>query len=571
MCIIASLLSNAHAITTYHVDSTDQSLRPEVKKNIELYLADFTHPNLDNIAYWKKQLNAQAQQALQALGYYSSTIKIVIDNDKNNVTLDIAMGYPVVITKSTFSIIGPGKNFKPLIDQRNAYPLVVGSKLDHGSYGHVKSVMSDLALANGFFDAKWQSHQITVDPDTQTAQINLVFDTGVRYQFSTINIKKQHASNTLVRAMAPFKSGEYFTNEKISLYNVALNKSRYFTSVQAIPASPNKIEKNIDINVTVINRPRNIVEVSGGFTTDLGERGRLKWVKPWLNRYGHSLESEIKLNKQEQTITNNYKVPHGDPNEDYTNYILGWQHTNNDNNTSNRYKKYSLQWQRHQAISEEWKRILLLKYEREEDDVQADIRNHLIPGVSYIRQRREGGITPYWGDRQYISFEISDKAWGSQSSFYKLSLRSNWLRQINETHQFLLKLEAGYISAKNITQVPISMRYFGGGDNNLRAYDFKSISPLNDQNEARGALTQLLSSIEYSYPVADKWRFAVFHDAGSIGDKFFESQYSDAGVGVRWETPVGLIRLDFAKGLKSSDIEAFDKPFKLSFAIGLDL
>lgn len=564
---------SANDNTQYHITSQDDSLRSEVKKNVILYLNDFSAPDTDNLAYWEKLVKRQVNQALQALGYYDSKINLTIDNStvETKITIDIAMGYPIVIRQSNFQMIGSGASFKPFVTQRNSYPLVVGSKLDHGSYRAAKTAMMDIARAYGFFDAKWLKHKVAVDLETQTANIELSFDTGSRYQFGNINIAQTHASNDIIHAMAPFHMGDNFTSSAIANYNIALNQSRYFTSVQAIPALPNPLTKRIDINVTAVNRPRNIVEVSAGFTSDLGERGRLKWVKPWINRYGHSLESEIKLNQQEQSVTNNYKVPHGDPNLDYTNYVLGWRHTSNFNDTSNRYRKYSLQWQRHQQITDQWKRILLLKYEREKDDTQSATRTHLIPGFSYIRERRIGGITPNWGDRQFVQVEVSDKAWGSQSSFYKLSLRSNWLRQFNKTHQILLKFDAGYINASDINDVPISMRFFAGGDNNLRAYDYNSVSPLDSDNKSRGALTQLLGTIEYSYPVKDKWRLAIFHDVGTVGDKFLENKYSDAGIGIRWETPVGLVRLDFAKGLQSSEVNRFDKPFNISFAIGLDL
>lgn len=571
--LFSLLTSYASASDKYTITSSDDSLRDEVKKNLQLYLLDFESPTPDNIDYWTKQLIKHAEKSLQALGYYNSNIAVEVEvyDDDYDISLDVLMGYPVIISRSNFELIGQGASHHKFIAQRNNYPLVVGSKFDHGSYQRTKSAMTDIALTYGFFDAHWQAHTVVIDSITQTAQISLVFNTGLRYKFGKINIKPEHASNHIVRAMAPFVKGDFFENEKISLYNIALNKSRYFTSVQAIPAKADNKFHRVDINVTVINRPRNIVEISAGITSDLGPRGRLKWVKPWLNRHGHSLTSEMKLNSLEQSITNDYKVPHGDPNDDYTNYVLGWNHTNTKGNTNRQYKKYTLQWQRHQVINDDWKRILLLKYEREDDDNDAQLRNLIIPGISYTRSRRYGGITPYWGDRQFVSLEASNKVWGSTSDFYKLTMRSHWLRQINESHQLLLKFETGYLSASSINDVPTSMRYFGGGDNNLRAYDFKTVSPLDDKGLARGALTQLMGTIEYSYPVFDTWRLAAFYDVGYLGDTFFETKYADAGFGVRWETPVGLVRLDFAKGLNGNDFKDFNRPFKISFAIGLDL
>lgn len=563
--------NEAISSTRYSITSSDQSLRSEVKENLKLYLDDFEPLTDNNISYWKRKLIKQANKSLQALGYYNSklTVSVKSDNENHQVTVDVLMGQPVVITQSEFIIVGNGQTNPMLLKQKGFYSLIIGSKFDHGTYEKTKSDMLQTAHAYGYLDAQWQTHHVIVDLETQTVQISLTFDTGQRYTFGDITIKEQHESNNLVLKMAPFKTGDFFEHEKISLYNIALNTSQYFTSAQAIPEKSNASEYQVNVIVSVINRPNNIIELSGGFSTDLGERASLTWTMPWLNQYGHSLTNEAVINRQEQSITSSYKVPHGNPNEDFTNYIIGWTHS--DNTTNNEYNKYSLQWQRHQAINEDWKRVLLLKFEREDDEDEDNLLNLVIPGISYTRSRRQGGITPYWGDRQFVSLEVSNEAWASTSNFYKISMRSNWLRQFNHTHQFLLKAQVGYINADSIDEVPSSMRFFGGGDNNLRAYDFKSVSPLNSDGDPEGALTQALMTLEYSYPIIDKWRIATFYDVGYIGHKFFDTKYTDAGIGLRWETPVGLVRFDLAQGLNDSDIESFNRPFNFSLAIGLDL
>jgi len=561
--------NEALASTRYSIVSTDDSLRSEAKDNLKLYLDEFEPLTDDNISYWKRKLIKHANTSLQALGYYNNEINVSVEsnNKKNRVIVDVLLGAPIIIDQSNFVLIGHGQADPLLLKQQRLYSLVVGSKFNHGTYKTTKSDMLKTALAYGYLDAQWTTNNVVVDLATQTAQISLIFDTGQRYTFGKVTINKKHESNNLVLKMAPFKTGDFFEREKISLYNIALNASEYFTSAHAIPEKSTTSAFQVDVLISVTNRPNNIVELSAGFSTDLGERGSLTWTKPWLNQYGHSLTTEIVVNTQEQSITSYYKTPHGNPNDDFTNYVIGLTHSDVTNN--NEYNKYSLQWQRHQAIDEYWDRVLLLKFEREEDD--DNLLNLVIPGISYTRSRRLGGITPYWGDRQFISIEASNKTWGSTSEFYKISLRSNWLRQVNNTHQLLLKTEIGYINADIIDDVPTSMRFFGGGDNNLRAYDFKSVSPLDSDGDPEGALTQTLLTIEYSYPIIDKWRIALFYDVGYIGHTFFDTQYADAGLGLRWETPVGPIRFDFAQGLNDSDIERFDRPFNFSFAIGLDL
>jgi len=75
--------------------------------------------------------------------------------------------------------------------------------------------------------------------------------------------------------------------------------------------------------------------------------------------------------------------------------------------------------------------------------------------------------------------------------------------------------------------------------------------------------------LEYSYLIADKWRLATFVDVGTTTNDFSESLKTDVGFGVRWITPVGPIKVDFAFGLTSDDVYSdYDKPFRLSFSIG---
>jgi translocation and assembly module TamA len=70
--------------------------------------------------------------------------------------------------------------------------------------------------------------------------------------------------------------------------------------------------------------------------------------------------------------------------------------------------------------------------------------------------------------------------------------------------------------------------------------------------------------MEYNYKFLPKWRGAVFVDAGNA----FDDQFNDpikvgAGLGVRWSSPVGSIRIDVAAGVSETSV-----PIRLHFFIG---
>lgn len=104
--------------------------------------------------------------------------------------------------------------------------------------------------------------------------------------------------------------------------------------------------------------------------------------------------------------------------------------------------------------------------------------------------------------------------------------------------------------------VPIFERLFLGGANNLRGYDYREAGPKDNIGEPLGGTSSLFGSVEYSFPVIEKVRGAVFYDVGMVSGDMnpppalggpIEGDgeiYSNIGVGLRMFLPIGPIRLD---------------------------
>jgi len=571
-CLLFLTTLNTVLAAQYTLVSSDHSLRGQPKENIKQYLSQLTLKPSDDIGFIKQQVNKQALLAMQAVGYYQGTTDVSIKAADDTIVVDISLGPATLMAQSDLLLIGEGADDPDFLSLKATFPIVVGSKFHHGNFEDNKVRFIQLAQSKGYFSARWLQSDVSIDLVTNSAYLTQTFDSGRRYLFGRTLLPKNHPATALVDAMIPYLVGEAYHSDKLAAFNYALNKSQYFSSAQAIPTAPDSVTGMVDIDVSLIDKPKNIVELSMGYSTDTFERASIKWTKPWINRYGHNLVITSNLSRDERIVTTDYRIPHGDPNIDYTSVVLGWQDIDN---TEQDYEKYSLQWQRHQEVGIDWRRTLFLKYEREYDGINTAATNLVIPGISYSRTRRRGGLDTYWGDRQLLTLEMANKSWGSSNDLIKLSIHSNWLRQYNDKHRVLIKLALGAIDASSIEEVPTSLRFFSGGDDNLRAYDFKSIAPLDSNSDgepvAIGGLFQALASVEYSYPVHQDWRIATFYDIGTTTDDFSQSLKSDAGVGIRWQTVVGPIRLDFAWGLQDHQVAAYDHPFRISFSVGVNL
>ena len=129
----------------------------------------------------------------------------------------------------------------------------------------------------------------------------------------------------------------------------------------------------------------------------------------------------------------------------------------------------------------------------------------------------------------------------------------------------LIRMEAATTIVDGVEELPVSIRFFTGGDQSVRGYQYRSLGALNDLGEVIGGKHLLTGSAEYDFDVRPGWKGAVFVDAGNSFADFANFElYRSAGLGIRWLSPIGPIRADVAKGLD-------DGSFRLHITMGPDL
>jgi outer membrane protein insertion porin family len=99
------------------------------------------------------------------------------------------------------------------------------------------------------------------------------------------------------------------------------------------------------------------------------------------------------------------------------------------------------------------------------------------------------------------------------------------------------------------TRVRIYDRLFLGGSNDLRGFNFRDVSPRDINGEPLGGQSLAAFTIEYTVPIIEKARFAVFYDTGFVNaapwDFSTNHVVSDAGIGLRLDLPIGPLRIDY--------------------------
>lgn len=196
----------------------------------------------------------------------------------------------------------------------------------------------------------------------------------------------------------------------------------------------------------------------------------------------------------------------------------------------------------------------------------------VLVGASLSKVIQNHLTAPTQGYRQYYSLEAGSKSLMSDTDLAiakasfggMISFGDNSYGQ-DRAHQLIGRLEAGYLWARDFERVPYKLRFFAGGDQSIRGYDYQSIAPVNDAGYLMGGQVMAVGSLEYNYEFKEGLRLAMFGDVGGAYDKNFTNDTKiGAGVGVRWASPVGTVRVDIAKGIESGST-----PIRLHFMIGL--
>jgi len=113
--------------------------------------------------------------------------------------------------------------------------------------------------------------------------------------------------------------------------------------------------------------------------------------------------------------------------------------------------------------------------------------------------------------------------------------------------------------------VPIPFRFFTGGDSSVRGYAYQSLGPKDARGNVVGGKHLLAGSIELERAIGTDWGIAAFYDAGNAFDDFGSFQLAQGvGLGVRYYTPVGPIRLDLARQAGVSDPQ-----YRFHFTVGM--
>lgn len=568
----------AHAGVQLVVDGVDDPLKLAVTSGVDI--AQYANREVTE-AQVKRLYNQaidQARSSLEPYGYYEAQVKgeLAPAGSDWRVTLHVTPGPPVTVTAVNLRLDATASAIPAIRRAQRAIENLKGQTLDHGQYDSARDALSGALTANGFLDARLATHRVDVNRGERSAVINLEWQAGPRYRFGAVHFEGSQFKAGFLDRYVPFKSGDYFAQDKLLQLQQALNGADYFSVVNVLPDVDDKNDGVVDVKVELVPAKRTIYTGGPFIGTDTGAGVRGGIERRWVNRSGHKWKNELVLAQHLKTLSTLYSVPLPGPNQRSFNYGATYRDSDTDTSHSKTLEivaNETRQWHG-------WVRTIGLhaldgtftvgQKSGEADNapgVEHGRSNLFYPEVSLSRKSGDNPIFVRNGWSLTLAARSTVGGLLSDASFSQVTADGKWITSFMGRNRFIVRGSVGATWTDNFSDLPPQLRFFAGGDRSVRGYSYQSIGPKNSYGRVIGGKNLLVGSTEVEHYFNRNWGMAAFVDAGNAFSGTDYRPKIGAGLGVRWLSPVGMIRVDVGTPVHNPD----EHGVELHVVIGPDL
>ncbi len=549
--------SVAHAGIVLNVDGVDENLKNAIVASVELSQYAKRDVTAAQVRRLYEKAPDEVRAALRPYGYYEATATGDLKQVGNDwqVTLHVVTGTPVVVTSVKVEMDDEAGKVPVVRRAVRGVDNLKGKTLNDGAYDGARDAVSGALTATGFLDARLVTHTVEVNRAEHSAAVNLKWEAGQRYRYGRIHFKNSQFREDFLDRYVPFKSGDYFSQSQLLELQQALNGADYFAVVNVIPDTDNAKDGTIDIEVELEPAKRTIYTGGPFFGTDTGAGLRGGIEKRWINDRGHKWKNELVLAQRLKTVSTLYQIPMPGPNQRSFNFGANFRDADTVTSQSRTLQLVANEtrlwhgWQRTIGINALSGTFTVGKRGGEGDNAEGLERGRSTLVYPEITLSRKKGDNPTFV-RSGWSLTLTARSTAgpllSDASFSQVMGDVKWIQSFWGRNRLILRGTAGKIWTSAFSDLPPQLRFFAGGDRSVRGYDYQSIGPRNAFNRVIGGEGLLVGSTEVEHYFTRNWGMAAFVDAGNA---FTGTDYSPrvgAGLGVRWLSPVGMIRFDVA-------------------------
>lgn len=218
-------------------------------------------------------------------------------------------------------------------------------------------------------------------------------------------------------------------------------------------------------------------------------------------------------------------------------------------------------------LSYQWKRLAQIDIFGDDTDSSEFEKTYTVGMIQFTQtlDRRNDLLSPMKGYLLRYEAGVASEALLGDTSFFRFTGQATYyqpLREITKERPFVPFLTFNHragviIPYGNTSAVPIPERFFLGGADTVRSFQFDGMAPRDIDGDPLGGQVFLLGNAELQWPLWQALYVAGFMDAGNLSSSLKEFDWADTrfgvGPGLRFYTPIGAIRVDYGYNLVRRD------------------
>jgi outer membrane protein insertion porin family len=403
--------------------------------------------------------------------------------------------------------------------------------------------------------------QLKEDKEKNQVAINYNITKGQKVYFERIIITgNTHTRDNVIRRELGVAEGDLFSSRALRNGNIRLHRLNFFEDVH-LSTEKGATPEQMNLKINVKEKRTGSFSIGAGYSTvdNLMLMGSISEAN--LFGRGQRLELRGTLGGSSTRYTLSFTEPWlfdkpisagadiYDWFREYTNYDkqasgvrlrLGWP---TPWDYTRLYTYYTFEQATVDNVSDNAARIIR--------DQRGD---HTTSAVRTILRRdsRNHNFNPTAGSDNSLSLEYAGSPIGGTNAFVKAIADSGWYFQVWWRHVIVVHGRAGWITGHSGGDLPIYERFFLGGINTLRGFDFNDVGPKDPETgDVIGGELMAQANLEYRFPIVEKAGLLglVFYDTGNswLKDEGYDlgNLRKSAGVGIRWLSPMGPLRLEY--------------------------
>ncbi|QMT37551.1 autotransporter assembly complex protein TamA [Neisseria sicca] len=531
----------------------------EVKSMLEEYLPLITQQqdeelDKEQVGFLAEETPDNVKTMLKTKGYFNGSVNV--QDNGSSYTVAVNPGPRTKIDNVSVAILGDilsDNNLAEYYQKAMAnWQQPVGENFDQEGWSSSKTSVLSAVTRKKYPLAKLSNSQATVNPNNNTADLNVTVESNRPIYFGDFEITgtRRYPEN-VVAGLARFKPGAPYDLDLLLDFQQALEQNGHYSGA-SVQADFDRLQGDrvpVKVNVTEVKRHK--LETGVRYDSEYGLGGRIGYDYYNLFNKGYIGSVVWDMDKYETTLAAGISQPRNSEGKYWT------TNTSYNRSTTQNLEKRALTsgiWRvRDRNGIESRLGIEFITEDRKVPDTNYDLgRSHAtMLTASWKRQNIETELRPENG--YYLDGKIGATLGNflSSTAMARATARAGYFYtpENKKLGTFIVRGQAGYVYAREGEDVPSSLMFRTGGASSVRGYELDSIGLAGPNNSVLPDRALLVGSLEYQFPITKSVSGAVFHDVGDAAGNFKRmSMKHGTGLGVRWFSPVAPFSFDVAYG-----------------------